>query len=108
MKTGVSMRLRSGSLVPLRYTSLMKTWENALSFDRSDIAKYRLHVLKFWEAHGRLATKSAFGVKTSTLYLWRAKLATAQGKLTSLMPKSTRPKSTRHMVVDERLRELIK
>lgn len=103
MKTGVSMRLRSGSLVPLRYTSLMKTWENALSFDRSDIAKYRLHVLKFWEAHGRLATESAFGVKTSTLYLWRAKLATSQGKLISLIPKSTRPKSTRRMEVDERL-----
>lgn len=108
MKTGVSMRLRSGSLVPLEYASLMKTWENALSFDRSDIAKYRLHVLKFWDVHGRLATEHAFGVKTSTLYLWRAKLATSQGKIISLVPHSTRPKHTRSMVTDSRLVEFIK
>jgi hypothetical protein len=108
MKTGVHMRLRSGSLVPLEYASLMKTWENALSFDRSDIAKYRLHVLKFWEVHGRAATEAAFGIKTSTLYLWRAKLSTSQGRLISLVPKSTRPEHTRNMVVDPRLLEFIK
>lgn len=102
MKTGVSMRLRSGSLVPLEYASLMKTWENALSFDRSDIAKYRLHVLKFWDVHGRVATEHAFGVKTSTLYLWRAKLATSSGRLISLVPKSTKPKRTRSMMTDPR------
>lgn len=108
MKTGVPMRLRSGSLVPLAYASLMKTWENALSFDRSDIAKYRLYVLKFWEVHGRLATEHAFGVKTSTLYLWRAKLATSEGRIISLVPHSTRPHKTRSMVADSRLVEFIK
>lgn len=102
------MRLRSGSLVSLEYTSLMKTWDNALSFDRSDIAKYRLHVLRFWETHGRVATESAFGVKASTLYLWRAKLKSSSGKLSSLIPHSTRPKHTRRMVVDERLLEFIR
>lgn len=108
MKTDVPMRLRSGSLVPLQYASLMKTWENALSFDRSDIAKYRHHVLRFWEEHGRAATEAAFGIKTSTLYVWRSDFIKSGGKLASLIPHSTAPKTTRRMDVDERLLEFIK
>jgi len=108
MKVGVPTHVRSGSLLPLRYASLMKTWENALSFDRSDIAKYRLHVLKFWEKYGRRATEAAFGVKTSTLYVWRARLTHAQGKLLSLVPQSTTPKHTRAMVVEPPLLAFIR
>lgn len=108
MKVGTPTKLCNGLLVPKKYIYLMKNWENALSFDRSDIAKYRLHVLKFWEDHGRPATEAAFGVKTSTLYLWRSKFVRSSSKLLSLVPISTRPKRTRTMVLDERLLDFIR
>ncbi len=108
MKTGVPMKLRWGGVVPERYTCVMKSWNDRLLFDESDIAQYRLRVLTFWKDHGRKATEEAFAVKKSTLYLWRSKIKKSEGKLLSLVPHSTKPHKTRHMVVDSRLLEFIK
>lgn len=90
------------------YYAYMKTLHNSLSFDLSDVAKYRQHVLKFFYKHGRLITLDAFGVKQSTLYDWKKVYEDSGKKLSSLIPQSTRPHQTRTMTTDWRLEVLIK
>ncbi len=90
------------------YTALMKTLESSCKFDVSDIAKYRLKVIEFGEAHGWKAVKDAFGVGRSTYFLWKKELVSKQGKLSSLVPKSTRPRRVRQMHYDPRLAAFIR
>lgn len=86
----------------------MKTLHNSLSFDLSDAAKYRQHVLEFFYKHGRLAALDAFKVKQSTLYDWKKAYEVSGKKLSSLIPQSTRPHQTRTMTTDWRLEVFIK
>lgn len=90
------------------YNALMKTIHNSLTFDVSDIAKYRFHVLSHFYTHGTRSTLDAFGVKRSTLYDWRKVFENSGKKLYSLIPKSTRPKQTRTMVTDWRMEAFIR
>lgn len=90
------------------YSALMKTIKNSFSFDTSDAAKFRLHVLEFYYAHGWRATVDAFGIGKSTLYDWKRSYETSGRKLVSLVPFSTRPHHTRMMTTDPRLVEFIK
>lgn len=90
------------------YTALMKTLESSCRFDASDIAKYRLKVLEFGGMHGWKAVKDAFGVGRSTYYLWKQELKRTHGKLSSLVPESTRPHHVRQMRYDPRLASFIR
>jgi transposase InsO family protein/transposase-like protein len=58
-------------------------------------AKHKARVLKFWQEHGILAAKEAFGIGRSTLFLWQKQLREGKGKLESLNEQSKRPKETR-------------
>lgn len=86
----------------------MKTLTNAFSFDLSDVARYRQHVLQFFYAHGRRATLNAFSVKQSTLYGWKKAYEDSGKRLSVLIPASTRPHQTRTMTTDWRLEVFIK
>lgn len=55
----------------------------------------RVQILGFWSEHGEKATRDAFRVSRRTLFRWQRALSEAQGKLPSLDPKSTAPKSRR-------------
>lgn len=88
------------------YTKFMKTLESGCAFDASDIAKYRLKVLEFGHTYGWKAVQDAFGVQRSTYYLWKQKCA--QGKLSSLVPISTKPHRVRQMKVDQRILAFIR
>lgn len=90
------------------YNVLMKTIHNSLTFDTSDVAKFRLHVLNFFYDHGFGATKRAFGVCHSTLYGWKRTFEASGKRLSSLVPCSTRPHRIRAMVVDPRLLSFIR
>jgi len=92
----------------LAYRRLMKTLDSCLAFEQSDVAKFRLHVLKHYYKYGLRPTKDAFGVKSSTLYDWKREFEKSKGKLISLVPKSTKPNHTRKMTTDWRLVEFIK
>lgn len=92
----------------LAYRRLMKTLDSCLAFEQSDVARFRLHVLKHFYKYGLGSTKDAFGVKSSTLYDWKREFEKSKGKLISLVPKSTRPKTTRKMTTDWRLVEFIR
>ena len=81
----------------------MKTVISINQHDKSDIAKYRLKVIKHYYQFGLKSTLSAFPVKRSTLFLWQKKLKVGQGKLVSLIPQSTRPHLVRQMMVNYRI-----
>jgi hypothetical protein len=85
------------------YDHWMKTVISINQHDKSDIAKYRLRVIKHYHQFGLKSTLNAFPVKRSTLFLWQQKLRTQQGKLTALIPRSTRPHRVRQMMVDYRI-----
>jgi len=77
-------------------------------FNESEIANQRLKIIKFYQKYGEKATKEAFGVDRKLLYVWRKRLKKGEGKLSSLVPFSTRPKRTRRMMTDPRIVEFIR
>lgn len=93
---------------PGSYAAMMKTIQNSLTFDLSDIAKYRLHVLDHMEQFGYRSAMNAFGVKKSTLYDWRKVFLQSQKRIFALVPKSTRPKKLRRMQIDPQILLFIK
>lgn len=60
-------------------------------------AQRRAMILTFWEKYGLSATKEAFSVSRSTLFLWKERLRRGEGKLTALEQRSRRPKTVRTM-----------
>lgn len=86
----------------------MKTLENSLNFDKSDPAKFRLHVLEHYYKYGWKSTSEAFGIGKSTLYDWKKQYELAGKSLLSLIPKKTRPKRVRQMNTDWRLVQFIR
>ena len=71
------------------------------------VVAYRLEVLSFFQEFGLEATKKAFKVSKTTLYRWQKTLTDHQGKISSLLPKSTRPRHLRRMATDSRVIEYI-
>ncbi|MBI5465499.1 transposase [Candidatus Gottesmanbacteria bacterium] len=72
------------------------------------VISYRLEVLSFFKEFGLRATKKAFKVSKTTVYRWKKTLADNQGKLASLLPKSTKPEHLRRMETDLRIVEYIR
>lgn len=77
-------------------------------YDTTKVAQYRLEAIKFFEEFGLKATKKAFKVSKTTLYRWRKRLRDNQGRLSSLIPQSTRPKRVRRMMTDPKIVSFIK
>lgn len=91
-----------------QYSAWMKLLTNSLSFDLSDPAKFRHHALIHYYKHGYQATIDAFGISRTSLYRWKKEYELYKGKLNCLIPKSTKPKTTRRMLTDPRLVEFIR
>ena len=111
MKVGQSTRIRRTRewfSQNDQYDWLMKTLENSLNFDKSDPAKFRLHVLEYYYKYGWKPTTEAFKVGRSTLYDWKRRFELADRALLSLVPKKTRPKRVRVMTTDPRLLAFIR
>jgi len=68
--------------------------------DRATI-EHRLKVLNFYDRYGPEATKEAFSVSRSTVFLWKSKLNAKQGRLSSLAPGDRAPKTKRTRNVSE-------
>src|SRR4030067_46101 len=95
-------------LTYFKYCRLMKTIESCLKFETSDVAKFRLHVWEYYYQYGLKPTMDAFGVSKTSLYRWKDSLEKSKGRLVSLVPTSTRPKTSRAMLTNLRLVEFIK
>jgi len=59
------------------------------------IIEERVKILEFYNDYGEAATKRAFDVSRSTIYLWKQKLKRQRGRLSALSPLSTAPKTRR-------------
>lgn len=77
-------------------------------FDASEVAKQRLKIIQFFETYGETATKEAFGADRKVIARWKKRLIDSEGKLQSLIPRSTRPKKVRSSTVDTRIIAFIK
>jgi len=71
------------------------------------IIEQRVKILKFYDDYGAEATKRAFGVSRSTIFLWKHKLKASQGRLSSLAPGNRAPKQRRQRTVDTRITDFI-
>lgn len=87
----------------LAYRRLMKTLDNSLALESSDVAQFRLKCIEFSYRYGVIATLDAFNLKRSTFFSWKHKYQNSGRELVSLVPQSTRPQSVRKMEVDWRL-----
>lgn len=64
-------------------------------FDSSEVAKERMKIISFYQQFGEKATKQAFGADRFVISRWKKRLKESGGRLMSLIPCSTRPKTVR-------------
>lgn len=87
----------------------MITIQNALGFGESDKAQFRFHALSLFYQSGWKVVKKAFpNLSRPTVYRWKKAYELSGKKLSSLLPKSTRPKNTRRMQTPVSVLVLIK
>lgn len=79
------------------YNTWMKKVVSINAHADSHTAKYRLRVIKYYQRFGLDATLAAFPVGKSSIYSWQKKLRDSKGKLSCLIPKTTRPHEFRKM-----------
>ena len=92
-----------------QYRALMITMQNALGFGENDKAQFRFHVLSLFYHSGWRMVKKAFpNLSRPTVYRWKRTYELSGKKLSSLLPKTTRPKNTRRMQTPVPVLALIK
>ena len=64
-------------------------------FDISEIAQEKLKIINFYRQYGEKATKQAFGIDRKVISRWQQRLNKSQGRISGLVPLSTRPVNTR-------------
>jgi transposase InsO family protein len=72
-------------------------------YDTTEVAKFRLKVINFHNQFGTKVTLAAFPVKRATIFLWKKKLKDNGGRLTALIPRSTKPHHLRESMVNWRI-----
>src|SRR5215208_8249680 len=83
-----------------QYLGVMKTLSSAVGFSDSDVAALRLRCVTLLQEHGYSAVLTAYpSVSRASVFRWKKKLAESQGKLSALLPHSTRPHAVRAMFV---------
>ena len=76
----------------------MKSISTALGFGENEKAQFRFHVLGLFYDSGWKMVKKAFpNLSRPTVYRWKRAYELSLKNLNSLLPKSTRPKTTRRM-----------
>ena len=90
------------------YARYMKFKHDLGITQNNHIVQKRLEVVLFFEKYGLSPTLDAFKVSKSSIYLWRSVLKKWKYQTIFLVPKSTRPKNTRRMVVDSLILKFIK
>jgi transposase InsO family protein len=91
------------------YIHLMRTVNQALGFDASEVAKFRFRCIQILEKQGFEGVKLAFPeVGRRSVFRWQAKYLKSGRKLTSLIPKSTKPHKLREMIVPAKILGFLK
>lgn len=77
-------------------------------FTKDEVAQQRMKILKFYETYGEKATREAFGVDRKLISKWRRRLRDGGGRLSALIPLSTRPHRVRRSETSPEVIEFIK
>ena len=85
------------------YRGLQRMLWSLRSFGESEVARQRMKILKFYETYGEAATQEAFGADRKLISRWRRRLREEDGKLSALIPHSTRPRRVRTSAVPLKL-----
>lgn len=85
----------------MTYKSYIKT------ISRNQIVQERLEIMNFFDKYGARATKEAYLVSRATIYAWKKVYKDSGYNPSSLIPKATKPKNTRRMIVDPLILHLI-
>jgi transposase InsO family protein len=72
-------------------------------FGESEVAQQRMKIIGFYESYGEAATREAFGADRKLISRWRKRLREEDGKLSALIPHSTRPRRVRSSAVPLKL-----
>jgi transposase len=90
------------------YRRVMRTMENSLAMEISDVAQFRLHVINHYYKYGIKQTLEAFKLRKSTFHDWKRAYEKSGKRIISLVPRQTRPLHVRKMETDWRLVAFIK
>ena len=95
--------------------SRIKGWKEVLkmlsslrSYSLSEVAQKKMEIITFYDEFGERATIKAFGADRKVVSRWRKRLAENKGRLTSLIPYSTKPKTVRRVSYTQKIVDFIK
>jgi Integrase core domain. len=88
------------SYYPRGYSRWMPKINDILSPPKAKEIEARAKIIEFFDEYGADATKKAFGKSRSTIYIWKQKLKSSGGKLSSLAPGDKAPKNRRVRKLD--------
>jgi len=77
-------------------------------YSLSEVAQKKMDIINFYEQYGEQATVKAFGADRKVVSRWRKRLKESKGRLESLIPYSTRPKSVRRVSYSPKIADFIK
>lgn len=77
-------------------------------YEKSEVAKQRLKIIRFYREYGEKATKEAFGCDRKVINRWQRRMKEHSGMLCALVPYSTRPKKLRESKVPYQTIEYIR
>jgi len=89
------------------YIRFMKYVADYLDNPQKLTIERRLEIMEFYNEFGMEATKKAFKVSRSTIFLWRKKVHDSGGKLSSLAPGSRAPIKRRKRIIEPFVAEFI-
>jgi putative transposase len=89
------------------YSRCMQRVSDILNHPGQKAIEDRLKIIDFFDEYGDEATRKAFGKSRSTIYLWKHKLKSSGGKLSSLAPGNRAPHHKRKRVIDPFIRSFI-
>src|SRR3989344_4055514 len=85
-------------------------WERTIRYlhmrNEAEVRR-RAKAIDFWKKHGWEGAMDAFDVSRPTLFRLQQSLASKQGRLDALDPKSRAPKGRRKRIVDPRIEQYI-
>jgi len=89
------------------YIRCMRHINDILDHPQKAAIEKRLEIIEFCEEFGFEATKKAFNRSRSTIYLWKQRLASSGGKLSSLAPGDKAPHHKRRRVIESYIESFI-
>lgn len=85
-----------------KYNKLLD-YNALISHSEYEEIERRVKIIEFFKRYGAEATREAFGVARSTIFLWMKKLKEREGDLLVLVPKSRAPRNKRQRQISKEI-----